>query len=122
MQPHRRLLLRTGALFGLIAAAGRIAVHAQGKPRVIPIVAQKFTYEPAEVTLKVNEPVVFQLTTRDVVMGFSVPDFNVRATIVPGQTAEVPMTPTKTGQFTFLCDVFCGSGHENMEGTLRVTV
>ena len=27
------------------------------------------------------------------------------------------MTPTKIGEFTFLCDVFCGSGHENMEGT-----
>ena len=121
MQPHRRLLLRAGTLVGLFAAAGGIAVRAQGKPRVIPIVARKFTYEPAAVTLKLNEPVVFQLTTRDVVMGFSVPDFNVRATIVPGQTTELPMTPTKTGEFTFLCDVFCGSGHENMEGTLRVT-
>lgn len=122
MQRHRRLLLRAGALFGLIAVAGRIAVQAQGKPRVIVIVARKFTYEPAEITLKVNEPVVFQLTTQDVVMGFSLPDFKVRATIVPGQTAEVPLTPTKTGEFMFLCDVFCGSGHENMEGTLRVTV
>ena len=49
-----------------------------GKPRVVPIVARKFTYEPAEITLKVNEPVVFQLTTQDVVMGFSLPDFEVR--------------------------------------------
>jgi len=24
------------------------------------------------------------------------------------------------GEFIFLCDVFCGSGHENMEGTMRV--
>jgi cytochrome c oxidase subunit 2 len=121
MQHHRRLLLRAGTLCGLIAMAGRIAVRAEGKPRVIPIVARKFTYEPGEITLKVNEPVVFQLTTRDVVMGFSVPDFNVRATIIPGQTAELPMTPTRTGEFIVLCDVFCGSGHENMEGTLRVT-
>ncbi len=102
--------------------AGRVAVQAQPKARIIPVVARKFTYEPAEITLKVNEPVVFRLTTQDVVMGFSVPDFKVRATIIPGQTVELPMTPTKTGEFTFLCDVFCGSGHENMEGTLRVTV
>ena len=73
-----------------------------------------------DLSLKLNEPVIFQLTTQDVVMGFSVPDFAVRATIVPGQRIEVPMTPTKIGEFTFLCDVFCGSGHENMEGTLRV--
>lgn len=121
MQRHRRLLLRAGTLLGLIAVTGRIAVQAQGKPRVIAIVARKFTYEPAEITLKVNEPVVFQLTTQDVVMGFSLPDFKVRATVIPGQTAEVPLTPTKTGEFMFLCDVFCGSGHESMEGTLRVT-
>ena len=121
MQRHRRLLLRAGTLLGLIAVTGRIAVQAQGKPRVIAIVARKFTYEPAEITLRVNEPVVFQLTTQDVVMGFSLPDFKVRATVIPGQTAEVPLTPTKTGEFMFLCDVFCGSGHESMEGTLRVT-
>ena len=82
--------------------------------------ARKFTYEPAEVTLKLDEPVVFMLTSADVVMGFSVPDFGVRGTIIPGQTTRVPMTPGKTGEFTFLCDVFCGSGHETMEGRMRV--
>ena len=69
---------------------------------------------------KLNEPVVFQLKSLDVVMGFSVPDFGVRGTIIPGQVTEVAMTPTKTGEFIFLCDVFCGTGHENMEGTMRV--
>ena len=120
MQRHRRLLLRAGAAVGLLAVVGRIAVQAQPKPRIIRVTAQKFTYEPAELTLKLNEAVVFQLTTQDVVMGFSVPDFATRATIIPGQMTEVPMTPTKIGEFTFLCDVFCGSGHEDMEGTLRV--
>ena len=120
MRIQRRMLLRVGAAAGLAAVAGRIAVQAQPKPRIIPITARKFTYEPAELTLKLNEPVIFRLTTLDVVMGFSVPDFAVRGTIIPGQTTEVPMTPTKSGEFTFLCDVFCGSGHENMDGTLRV--
>lgn len=117
---HRRMLLRAAAAAGLVAASSRIAILAQPKPRIIPMLAKKFTYEPAQVTLKVNEPVVFQLTSADVVMGFSVPDFKVRGTIIPGQTTEVAMTPDKVGEFTFLCDVFCGSGHENMEGTIRV--
>jgi len=114
------LLVRVGAAVGLAAVAGRITVQAQPKPRIIPMTARKFTYEPDEVTLKLNEPVIFRLTTLDVVMGFSVPDFAVRGTIIPGQTTEVAMTPTKTGDFTFLCDIFCGSGHENMDGTLHV--
>ena len=117
---RRRTLLRTAAALGLAAASGRVAILAQPKPRIIPMLARKFAYEPAEVTLKLNEPVIFQLTTADVVMGFSVPDFKVRGTIIPGQTTEVAMTPDKVGEFTFLCDVFCGSGHENMEGTMRV--
>jgi cytochrome c oxidase subunit 2 len=120
MRVQRRLLLRVGAAVSLAAVAGRIAVQAQPKPRIIPIMARKFTYEPDKVTLKLNEPVIFRLTTLDVVMGFSVPDFAVRATIIPGQTTEVAMTPTKIGDFTFLCDVFCGSGHENMDGTLHI--
>jgi cytochrome c oxidase subunit 2 len=116
----RRLMLRAAAAAGMLAVAGPMAVRAQPKPRIIPVVARKFTYEPAEITLKLNEPVVFRLTTADVVMGFSVPDFKVRATIIPGQTVDLAMTPVRTGEFAFLCDVFCGSGHENMEGTLRV--
>jgi len=120
MQLHRRMLLRAAAAIGVVALGGRVAVQAQPKPRVIPIVARKFTYDPQQLTLKLNEPVIFRLTTLDVVMGFSVPDFGVRATIIPGQTTEVAMTPTKAGEFTFLCDVFCGSGHEDMDGTMRV--
>ena len=120
MQLRRRVLLQAAAGAGLLAATGRMLVMAQAKPRMIPITAKKFEYEPATLTLKLNEPVVFQLKTLDVVMGFSVPDFGVRGTIIPGQVTEVAMTPTKTGEFTFLCDVFCGSGHENMEGTMKV--
>ena len=120
MKPRRRMLLRASLAAGVAAAAGPIAILAQPKPRIIPIQARKFTYEPAELTLKLNEPVVFQLTSADVVMGFSVPDFKVRGTIIPGQVTEVAMTPNKLGEFIFLCDVFCGSGHENMEGTMRV--
>jgi cytochrome c oxidase subunit 2 len=120
MQVSRRFLLRAAVAAGVLAATGPFVALAQAKPRIIKMTARKFTYEPAQVTLKLNQPVVFQLTTADVVMGFSVPDFAVRGTIIPGQVTEVPMTPTKVGEFTFLCDVFCGSGHENMEGTLRV--
>jgi cytochrome c oxidase subunit II len=120
MRSQRRILLQGAAAAGLVAATGGMLVLAQATPRIIPITAKKFEYEPPELTLKLNQPVVFQLKTLDVVMGFSVPDFGVRGTIIPGQVTEVPMTPTKTGEFIFLCDVFCGTGHENMEGTMRV--
>ncbi|CAJ0786673.1 Alternative cytochrome c oxidase subunit 2 [Ralstonia condita] len=66
-------------------------------------------------------PVVFELTGQDILMGLSIPDFNVRADVVPGQTVRLALTPDKTGTFDFLCDIFCGSGHDTMNGTLTVT-
>jgi len=119
MDPLRRLTLRAAAAAGLLGAAGMVA-RAQAQPRIIPITARKFTYEPDVVTVKQNEPVIFRLTSQDVVMGFSLPDFAVRGTVIPGQVTDVALTPAKTGEFTFLCDVFCGTGHEEMNGTLRV--
>jgi len=65
-------------------------------------------------------PVVLELTTADVLMGFNAPDFAVRADIIPGQVARVRLVPDKVGTFAFLCDIFCGSGHETMSGTITV--
>ena len=53
-------------------------------------------------------------------MGFSVPDFQARAGIIPRKVAKVSLVPDKEGTFVFLCDIFCGSGHETMNGTMTV--
>jgi cytochrome c oxidase subunit 2 len=116
----RRKLLGGLAATALAAATGGIALRSFAAERVIPIKARKFTYEPDEIVLKLNEPAVLEFTSADVVMGFNAPDFKVRATIIPGQTARVRIVPDKTGTFVFHCDVFCGDGHEDMDGTIRV--
>jgi cytochrome c oxidase subunit 2 len=54
-------------------------------------------------------------------MGFNAPDFGVRSDIVPGKISRVRFTPDKSGQFAFQCDIFCGSGHEDMAGLITVT-
>ena len=53
---------------------------------------------------------VLELTTADVLMGFSAPDFDVRADIIPGKVAKVRLVPDKVGTFAFLCDVFAAPG------------
>jgi len=93
---------------------------AQPEPRVIAIRAHKFEFTPGEVELKLGEPVVFELTTEDVHMGFDAPDLGLHADILPGKTARVPFTPSKAGSYEFVCDVFCGSGHEEMSGMIKV--
>ena len=108
---------------GVAVAAGALAralPAAEPAPRVIPVVARKFVFLPRDIRLKVGEPVVLEFTAPEVVMGFYAPDLNLRAVIVPGQVAKVPFTPTKAGTFPFLCDIFCGDGHEGMSGEIVV--
>ena len=93
---------------------------AQPKEQVIKILARRFTYSPNQLKLKKGVPVVLEFTSADVIMGFSAPDFQTRADIVPGQVTRVRLVPDKEGTFTFLCDIFCGSGHETMSGSIIV--
>jgi cytochrome c oxidase subunit 2 len=120
MQAARRRL--TMGLGALLLGAATIGLRAAAPPeeQVIKILARRFTYTPNKLSLKKGVPVVLELTTADVLMGFSAPDFDVRADIIPGQVARLRLVPDKVGTFTFLCDVFCGSGHETMNGTIIV--
>jgi cytochrome c oxidase subunit II len=117
MRRERRKFLAGGAAAVLLAAAG---VRAQ-QPRVIPVVARKFAFIPARLLLGKGVPVTLEFTAPEVVMGFNAPDFRVRTDIIPGQVARLTFTPDKAGTYPFLCDVFCGDGHEGMSGELVVS-
>jgi cytochrome c oxidase subunit 2 len=107
------------------AAAGAAAtvVNSSGEPKekVIKLTATKFEFSPAEITVKKGEPVVIEVTSKDVKHGFTLPDFGVRTDIQPGSVGRISFTPDKGGRFAFACDVFCGAGHEDMSGLLIVT-
>jgi cytochrome c oxidase subunit 2 len=102
---------------------GGLAAFAIAKPRerTIKMVAKKFVFVPNTIKVKKGEAIAIQLTSPEVPMGFNLPDFNARGDIVPGKTSTVRFTADKVGTFTFVCDVFCGDGHENMQGTVVVS-
>ncbi len=113
---------RAGVSLAFVVLALAAAVRGSGaEPRVIRIVAKRFSYTPSTITLKKGEPVVLELTSEDRVHGFKLPAFGIRTDVRPKEIARVPLTPDKTGTFTFACDVFCGDGHDDMSGTLIVT-
>jgi cytochrome c oxidase subunit 2 len=115
--------LRVGVAMTVLACGcvgTYVAAQAAPRAKVIDMTAKRFDYAPAHLTLKKGQPVVLKLRTKDVVMGFNLPDFNVRADIVPDKVARVRFTPDKAGTFTFVCDIFCGTGHEHMQGTVTV--
>lgn len=120
---RRRFAVTAGTVAALALGYGATFLMAQAAApaeKVIRVSARRFEYRPSQLTLKKGVPVVLELTSEDVLMGLNIPDFNVRADMEPGKLTRLRLVPDKTGSFTFLCDIFCGSGHERMQGTLTV--
>ncbi|MFL6707578.1 MAG: cupredoxin domain-containing protein [Massilia sp.] len=116
------MTLTRRALLGLFVAAASRALLAQppGKARIVRIQAKKFEYTPREITLKAGQAVELELTALDFVHGFNVPDLKLRADLSPGQVTRLSFTPAAPGTIDFLCDNFCGTGHEEMNGRFIV--
>ena len=89
-------------------------------PKVIQIAAKKYEFSPSEVTLKRGEPVVLRLTSEDRSHGFLLKPLKIDADIAPGKATEVAVTPDAVGQYTVICDHYCGTGHGGMKMKLTV--
>jgi cytochrome c oxidase subunit 2 len=107
---------------GGMTAGWRFAMAAvpAGTEQVVHMTAKKFEYAPSEITLKKGVPVVLEITALDRDHGFKIPELGIRADLKSGQVTRVRIVPDRTGTFKFRCDVFCGSGHEDMSGELVV--
>jgi cytochrome c oxidase subunit 2 len=88
--------------------------------QVIRISASTFDFKPSEITVKKGVPVMLELISQDRHHGFKLPEFHLRAVIKAGVVEKLRFVPDKAGTFTFFCDIFCGDGHEDMSGTLKV--
>jgi len=113
---RRALLVLAG---GAAAAAGAVLAAPPELQRV-KLTVRKFAYTPAVVTVRKGVPVLIEITTLDRIHGFKLPDFNLRTDVIPGAVAQVAFTPEEEGEFPYLCDIFCGDGHEDVTGTLVV--
>jgi cytochrome c oxidase subunit II len=89
-------------------------------PKVVEISAKKFEFTPAEITLKKGEPVILRLTSTDRVHGFMSKPLKIDTDIAAGKTTDVEVTPDTAGDFTVICDHYCGLGHGNMK--MKVSV
>ena len=68
----------------------------------------------------IGRQVVIQLTSKDVVHSFGLPNFRVKQDVIPGMIATVWFTPTMTGQFDIACSQLCGLAHYRMHSVVIV--
>ncbi len=114
-------LLAAGFGIALAAVAPkRNLARADVNPRVIEITAKKFEFTPNEITLKKGQPVILSVTSLDRVHGFMSKPLKFDTDIPVGKTTDVAVTPDTAGNFTIICDHYCGTGHGGMN--MKVTV
>ena len=94
--------------------------RAEVNPKVIEITAKKFDFTPNEITIKKGEPVILRLTSSDRAHGFLSKPLKIDTDIAAGKTTDVSVTPDTAGDFTVICDHYCGTGHGNMK--MKVSV
>ena len=73
-----------------------------------------------ELALPVDQPVVLQMRSQDVIHSFWVPDFRVKQDLLPGRETTLRITPTKIGTYTTRCAEICGTLHANMRAPVNV--
>jgi cytochrome c oxidase subunit 2 len=73
---------------------------------------------PAHIEL--DQPIKFNLRSKDVLHDFYVPQFRAKMDVVPGLVTYFWMTPTEVGEFEVLCAELCGLGHYNMRSKIVV--
>lgn len=91
-----------------------------GETKTFTMTAKMFEFVPGTITVNEGDTVVLNITSEDVEHGISIPQFGVSETLPVGEMVTVQFVADEAGTYTFFCNVFCGSGHQSMKGTLVV--
>ncbi|MGJ3240995.1 MAG: cytochrome c oxidase subunit II [Anaerolineae bacterium] len=86
----------------------------------VTMVAQMWSFNPAQITVPVGAQVDFMITSRDVTHGFIIEHHNVNFELVPGQISRGQVTFRQPGEYRFICHEYCGQLHHIMHGVIIV--
>ena len=70
--------------------------------------------------LRMGETYRLHLSSLDLQHGFSLQPLNMNFQVLPGYDHVLTLTPTSKGEFTIVCNEFCGAGHHAMSGKIIV--
>jgi cytochrome c oxidase subunit 2 len=112
--------------------AGNLAEIRRADPNamVVKVTAQQWSWSfeyPAtgvtttEMHVPVGQQILLEMTSRDVIHSFWVPEFRPKQDVVPGRITELRITPTVIGNYKVRCAELCGTSHAYMEAPVIVS-
>src|SRR5215510_986954 len=69
-----------------------------------------------ELHVPIGRPVKLIMGSEDVIHSFFIPDFRVKADVIPGRYNTLWFTATKPGRYHIFCTQYCGTKHSAMIG------
>lgn len=73
-----------------------------------------------ELELQVNQSYRLHITSMDWQHGWSLQPANLNVQVLPGYDMVLTVTPNKTGEYSIVCNEYCGIGHHMMMGKIHV--
>jgi len=70
--------------------------------------------------LPLGKPVLINLSAKDVIHSFFIPEFRIKQDAVPGMKIKLWVEPTLEGHFELSCAQLCGTGHYRMRADVLV--
>jgi cytochrome c oxidase subunit 2 len=83
------------------------------------LLARMWSFYPI-LQLKKGQTYRLHLSSMDLQHGFSLQPLNMNFMILPGYDHVLTLTPTSAGEFSIVCNEFCGIGHHTMTGRILV--
>ena len=81
--------------------------------------AQMWSWYPV-LKLKKNQTYRLHISSVDLQHGFSLQPVNLNFQVLPGYDHVLTISPTESGDFSIICNEFCGIGHHLMTGRILV--
>jgi cytochrome c oxidase subunit II len=88
-------------------------------PTVV-IHAQRYQFDPSEISLVQGKKVKLIFISDDVAHGIVVDELGISTLFSKTHPAVIMITPATLGTFRGQCSRYCGSGHNQMQLTIRV--
>ena len=82
--------------------------------------AEQYVFDPPVLRVNRGDRVILTLQAADVVHGFYLDGYDIKARVEPGISQTIEFTADKAGKFRYRCSVSCGTLHPFMIGELIV--
>ena len=95
-------------------------IQVDSKGRTVMLHTSNWKFAPNTIRLKKDENVSLHLMGIQGNHGIAIPALGINQKMGQGDSTLVKVPTGKTGTFPFFCNVSCGPGHADMEGTIII--